>query len=391
MDSFRPSGFERNRLAAAALDMLCGRRLGLRAWGSPQACGSTHAHRKPPPPGEELQMIRKTFFFLAITLALAPRPSAARVVRFVVTQTRTFAGGMSFGSVGTYQRLDGPPYFEVDPRDPHNSLVVHLDKAPRNARGNVEFNAPFFILKPTIMSRGNGKIFYVINNRGNKQAMGYFNYAFAGPGINDPITAADAGDGFLMRLGYTVVDAGWQGDVAPGNSRLFPDFPIPVQPNGSPIVERVRIEYSDRTIPQSGTATLTLEGDPSFTSYETSDMNTDHSSLTVRSTVGGTGTPIDSSRWAFGKCPGGPATLVPSTTDICLFDGFRADRLYQIIYPAKNPRVMGLAYAVTRDIGSFLRNQATDDAGNANPLALSGTQVGITRSYSFGGSSTGMY
>jgi hypothetical protein len=32
----------------------------------------------------------------------------------------------------------------------------------------------------------------------------------SGPGINNPITAADAGDGFLMRLGYTVVDAGWQ-------------------------------------------------------------------------------------------------------------------------------------------------------------------------------------
>jgi hypothetical protein len=32
--------------------------------------------------------------------------------------------------------------------------------------------------------------------------------------------------------------------------------------------------------------------------------------------------------------------------------------------------VIGLAYAVTRDIGSFLRYETHDDAGNANPLAL---------------------
>ena len=78
-------------------------------------------------------------------------------------------------------------------------------------------------------------------------------------------------------------------------------------------------------------------------------------------------------------------------TNICLFDGFRADRLYELIYPAKNPVVMGLGYAVTRDIASFLRNQAQDDAGNPNPLALGPTDVGIRRAYGSGTSSTGMY
>ena len=39
----------------------------------------------------------------------------------------------------------------------------------------VEFSAPFFILKPVDMARGNHKIFYGINNRGNKQTLGYFN------------------------------------------------------------------------------------------------------------------------------------------------------------------------------------------------------------------------
>jgi hypothetical protein len=43
-----------------------------------------------------------------------------------------------------------------------------LDKAPRNSRGMVEFSSPFQILKPENMGRGNHKLFYGINNRGNR-------------------------------------------------------------------------------------------------------------------------------------------------------------------------------------------------------------------------------
>jgi hypothetical protein len=278
---------------------------------------------------------------------------------------------------------------EVDPNDSLNAVMVNLDKAPRNARGKVEFSSPFFILKPVDMARGNRKIFYGVNNRGNKIESGLrWNYVAA---TNDPITAAQAGDGFLMRLGYTVVDAGWQGDVAPGNNRLFPNLPVATQPDGSPIIAAVRIEYSDRTIPQAGTYTLTLEGSPSFTSYETADPNTAHSTLTIREEVSGPGVAIPSHRWAFGQCPTGDASLVPTSTDICLFDGFRADRIYELIYPAKNPKVMALGYAVTRDIASFLRFQTHDDVGNPNPLALGAAETGIRRAYASGTSSTGMY
>jgi hypothetical protein len=102
-------------------------------------------------------------------------------------------------------------------------------------------------------------------------------------------------------------------------------------------------------------------------------------------------TPIAPDQWAFGTCPTGKNSLVPDPTQICLFAGFQADKLYMLIYPAKNPIVMGLGYAVTRDIGSFLRYETHDDVGNSNPLATSQTEVGIRRSYSFGSSSTGMY
>ena len=182
----------------------------------------------------------------------------ARVVRFVVEQRRVFADGAEFGAVGPYERLDGTVFMEVDPDDPLNGIIVNLDKAPRNARGLVEFSTTFYILKPVEMSRGNGKIFYGVNNRGNKLESGLRWHHI--PASNDPLTAADAGDGFLMRLGYTVVDAGWQGDVTEGNHRLFPELPVATEADGSPIVAPVRVEFSDRTIPATGTFTLPLSG-----------------------------------------------------------------------------------------------------------------------------------
>src|SRR3984893_6930369 len=230
---------------------------------------------------------------LTVTFA---HPCEARVVRFIVEQTRSFAGGTSFGDVGTYQRLDGTAYMEGDPRDPLDAVIVNLDKAPRNARGLGGVSGPFFILKPTDPTRGNHKILYGINNRGNKQTLGDVNYVPAGAGVNNPLTAADAGDGFLMRLGYTIVDAGWQGDVAnlPGSNVLFPNLPIAMQADGSPIIAAVRVECSDRTIPANGPFPLPLEASPSFRSSPAADTNTAHSILAVRNEVSDQGpmTPI---------------------------------------------------------------------------------------------------
>ena len=324
-----------------------------------------------------------------VLVTLCASVADARVVRFVIEQRRVFADGMEFGSVGPYERLDGTVYMEVDPDDPLNAVIVNLDKAPRNARRRVEFSTTFYMLKPVDVSRGNGKIFYGINNRGNKLESGLRWHHV--PASNNPITVEHAGDGFLMRLGYTVVDAGWQGDVAEGNDRIFPQLPIATEADGSPIVAPMRVEFSDRSIPEEGTFTLNLKGSARFRPYPTADLNSNNSSLTVRTEVEGPKMPIPADAWAFGRCPLGRSSLEPSDTDLCLFDGFRADRLYGLIYPAKNPIVMGLGYAVTRDLASFLRYSTQDDQGNPNPLVRSATEVGIRRAYGSGSSSTGMY
>jgi hypothetical protein len=329
-------------------------------------------------------------FNFTLTLALTGlAPIAqARVVRVDITRVEspTFEGTV-FGKVGQYEKMVGVAYMEVDPLDPHNADIVNLERAPRNKRGMVDYNADIYILKPIDMERGNHKLFLEVHNRGNKLALNFLNDSPGG--VNDPTTATDAGNGFLFREGYTVLWTGWQGDVTPDNDRMTIRVPVATQKDGSPIVARVRQEYSDRFIPTDGTFTLPLSGITQFASYESATMDTSQAVLTARERTADPRSLIPADQWAFATCtPNEDGTLdvQPSPFDICLFEGFRVDRLYELTYPAKNPLVMGLGYAVTRDVISFLRYEYADDAGNPNPVGS-----GITNVYGLGISSSGMY
>src|SRR6267143_481843 len=339
-----------------------------------------------------------------LSAAAIPRSAEARVTRFVVEGRVPFAVGTVWGTAGPYERLKGTAYMEVDPHDPLNAIIVNLDKAPRNARGMVEFSSPFLILKPVDMARGNRKIWYGINNRGTCLEVGF--RAFPLPAFTcNPLTAADVGaNNALLQQGYATVDAGWHGDGIQNPNQLFPKFPVATQRDGSPIVGPLRLEY------QTGTNTFTQPLITGWRPYEAADTKTAHSTLTVRDRADSPKVTIASNRWAFGKCATGAASLIPTTTDLCLFDGFAAFKIYELVYPAKNPIVLGLAFAVTLDIGSFLRYRKHDDDGTPNPLLVPGggdddqggfggnegddddrNGTGIRRAYSSGTSSTGMY
>jgi Alpha/beta hydrolase domain len=91
--------------------------------------------------------------------------------------------------------------------------------------------------------------------------------------------------------------------------------------------------------------------------------------LTVRTLEQDRRLPIRNDEWAFGACDDG-ATLVPSDTQICLFAGFKPGTIYELIYRAKDPLVLGLGYAGMRDLVSFFKHEPSDDVGNPNPLWL---------------------
>lgn len=293
---------------------------------------------------------------------------------------------MSWGSAGAFERLDGTAYFEIDPRDPLHAAIVNLDKAPRNARGLVEFSSPFYILKPVDMTRWNRKLFYGLNNRGGQIEL----TALLEPGqpwvaFRDPLGAADLGDGLLLRRGFAYVDAGWHGDGVPAQGRLFASLPTAIRPDGTPVVERARVEL------QSAKGGFTQPMIGGFKVEPAADLDTLKSTLTVRTRADDPRSPVPSDQWAFGTCPTGRSSLVPSPTDVCIFSGFEPQRIYELVYPARDPVVMGLALVVTRDLASFLRSTLKDDAGNPNPLAISQAEVGLRRAYVAGTSSSAMY
>ena len=160
----------------------------------------------------------------------------AHITRIEITRVEspTFEG-TSFGEVGPYEKLVGRAFGEVDPRDPRNAVIADINLAPRNARGMVEYSTDVYILRPVDSSKGNHRIFFEINNRGNNFSFGLLNNAPAAV-VNDPTTAVDAGNGFLMRQGYTIVLSGWDAGVAPGGGRLTIAVPIARNPDGSSIV-----------------------------------------------------------------------------------------------------------------------------------------------------------
>ena len=134
-------------------------------------------------------------------------------LRLHIETREPFAERLDFAEAGSYERLDGRAAFAIDPQSPAYQGVVDLLHAPRNASGDVEYETTFSLLKPVDLTRGNQRLIYDVVNRGNKRLVQFFNDA---PHSNTPTRPEHAGNGFLMRRGYTILWCGWQGDILPG-------------------------------------------------------------------------------------------------------------------------------------------------------------------------------
>ena len=79
---------------------------------------------------------------------MASTTAEARLVRLRVERREVVLNGKAFGLAGPYEKLVGKAEFALDPKIPNNQLVIDLPLAPRNANGEVEFSADFYLLKP---------------------------------------------------------------------------------------------------------------------------------------------------------------------------------------------------------------------------------------------------
>ena len=148
---------------------------------------------------------------VAALMVGAAATADARIVAVEIEKTEPFASGTSFGPAGEYVRIVGKARGELDPGLAVNKGIVNLDKAPRNARGMVEYETDFYILRPADPAKGNGKLLYEVNNRGRKLLPSYMmdTGTLDQASVNNPTAPEHVGNALFLRRGYTMAWSGW--------------------------------------------------------------------------------------------------------------------------------------------------------------------------------------
>jgi hypothetical protein len=354
-------------------------------------------------------------------------PSDAHVQQIVIDQTATInvtpiiLGSSTAGPATSYTIYVGRIFGELDPNDPHNSVITDIDHAP-TTHGKVDYIANFEIVTPTDPTKRSGLMIHEVPNRG-------------GNAIN---TAS-------LIQGATYVQSGWQGDLlaqcSPSPAISYPCFDLNSGPYGTlntttgaftpptvndvigpkslaSFVVQVPVATADGNAPNgsntitgqvyshvctgtngcglavgsapTSTAQLEIQG-PAYAPYHPASMDTSKAQFwTVSSQtfagVDSAKTPIASKQWAWAYCPTGwPGT--PNPNWICLNgETFNPSLEYEMVYTAANPLVLGVGFAAFRDLGSFLRYGSTAPGGGSNPIAGS-----VSKAYIVGASQSGAF
>src|SRR5262249_24257626 len=268
-------------------------------------------------------------------------PADARVVRLRIERREVVLNGRAFGAAGPYEKLVGKVDFGVDPNLPRNAMIVDLKLAPRNANGEVEASADFYMLKRVDRARGNGRLFYEVGNRGGKSILATFQKAAGSP---DPSTDAQFGDGALMRQGFTLLWMGWQWDVPERAGVMRMEMPIAREADGRRITGLVRGNF----ILNERAATAPL-ADRNHQAYPVVDPANVENRMTVRDEPAAKGAIVPRSKWRF--VDGG---------SVALDGGFEPGRIYDVVYRTADPRVVGFGLSGTRDLVSFIKYDKSD-------------------------------
>jgi len=296
---------------------------------------------------------------VAVALGLAATASEARVTRIVVDTTTSSAASVDGVA---YKTLIGRAFGELDPKDPHNTLITDIGLASTNANGNVEYIATFTITMPTDPSKASGVVWHDVPNRGRKVAL----------------------EAQLKGVHDIELDSGWQGDNSGGTAvPANAASPTPITPVSTdwvktPVLTGVKGRILARIVNVDGDVAAPLKVQNAPVPYFPVDAtDNSHDTLTIHTheTVNGIiteGGVVPNQDWKYCATGGtfdNPGTITALPVNVCLRDGFDATKLYQLVYDVKDPYVLGAGTAAFRDVMSFFRYAQHDDAGTANPLA----------------------
>lgn len=285
---------------------------------------------------------RLALSFLAAGLLAAAVPTQARVSRIVVDKTERSADG-------AYETLRGRAFGALDPAAPGNALITDLQFAPRNAQGQVEYATTFSLSKPVDMAKASGVLWYELVNRAG------------------PLRTFDS----MAPQGHVTLMNGWQGDIAPTATNYTVQVPVARNADGSPITGTVFARLAD--VP-AGTPSRPLAMLANAIPYDAASLDTSQARLVTKQSEKRSGDStgvqvVPASDWAFADCSSTPFPGKPHPRMICLRYGFDPKLLYEVSYRAKDPLVLGIGLAAIRDVASFFRYEARDDAGTPNPVA----------------------
>jgi hypothetical protein len=311
--------------------------------------------------------IVRIFVLPLLAVTLVATPAAARVVRIEILSRSDIAG--TFGNAGIYERITGRVYFAFDPNNPENRKIVDLDLAPRNSAGEVEAVSEFVMLRPKDPARSTDLAVIDIVNRGGITT---FIFNLGRSGTASPLSGEFYGDALLMKRGVTIVALAWQWDVPAGGNALH--FQAPAAGSAErPITGLVR---SDITI-DSATTSIPLGHSLAPTlAYPVADENDPANVLTVRDDPVGPRTAVPRNEWRFGRDSGG--TVISDPRWVYMSGGFAPGRIYEVVYRAKDPVVVGTGLAAVRDMMSYLKY---------DPSAVAHVRYGI----GYGVSQTGRF
>ncbi len=283
--------------------------------------------------------MRRPFIVIALVLTtlLVSAFASADVTRLDIESRVTVLDGQPFGDAGAYDKLTGTVHFACDPDNQFNSRIVDLEYAPRDEDGRVEASANFMILTPTDPARASGVAYVEVSNRGGKATLSYFQGARGRAG-SDPTEPSHFGDGLLMNMGVTIVWIGWQYDVPdrPGVLRLN----VPRATNApEQITGLVRSDWVvDRAAEVLDVAHRNHRG------YPVLDEQDPRNVLTVRDGRLESRRVVPREQWSFSD-----------STHITMDGGFEVGKIYELVYVAADPAIVGLGLAAIRDIASYIK------------------------------------
>ncbi len=230
----------------------------------------------------------------------------------------------------------------------------------------MEFVSDIYVLKPRDAKKGNGAVLFEVSNRGGKGMLGMYDRA---TNSYNPKTPEQFGDNFLLERGFTLVWLGWQFDVphTEGLMRLY----TPVARNGvRPITGLVRSEIvvDKREFSHS-------LADRNHIPYPALNPDDPSLVLTIRDHA-------DSARRTVPRA----AWKIVEGTHVSIDGGFEPGKIYELVYTAKDPALVGLGPAAIRDLISFLKY------GNGNNVTALGDRRDFgKRAYAVGTSQSGRF